>query len=120
MKHAIVSIDGADYMAVFSNAVLVGLEEKGIDYTRLNESSTPMSDICAMMQLMIACGSRYAARKGLGEYPAISLEELRDLTDAGDLARFQAVIADLIIGDRQVDAAPPKKPAGGEETAPTN
>lgn len=120
MKTAIISIDNTDYMIVFNNAVLTRMEDLGISLSELRDSKKPVTQINQMMVLMIEQGAKYAARKGLGAYPTITVEDFNELTDYSDYASYQGLIADLITGDRQVDAVPAKKAGAEAEAAPTN
>ena len=120
MKTAKINIDGVEYMAVFNNAVLARMEDMGIDYRGIDKEKKPVTTIGTMMCLMIESGAKYAARKGLGEYPTISIEDFNELTDFGDYEHYQVLIADLIAGDRKVDAAPGKKAEAAAEAARTD
>lgn len=119
MKTAEITIDGIKYLAVFNNAVLTQLEDNGLSLRDLKEKK-PVSNIALMMSLMIQQGAKYAEYKGLGTYPTINAEQFAFLTDYGDFADYQQLIADLIAGDRRVDAEPEKKDEAAAEAALIN
>ena len=108
MKTSKITIHNTEYLLVFSNRVLAGLEEKGIRLAEI-QKDRPITNVLTMLQMMIEAGSRYAKMEGLGDFPTITLDALMDCTGQDDYIAFQEAISECIQGVRQVDAVPGKK-----------
>lgn len=117
MRTAEISIGGKTCLIVMNNRVLSRMEESGLSLEHIGEGKK-VTNIMNLLAYMIEAGSRYAAREGLGEYPALTLEELLDLTDTEDYAAIQEAIAACVAGDRTVDSIPPKKAEAAPAQAP--
>lgn len=108
MKTATIEINGTEYLATFNNRVLTSMESEGISMEELQRDK-PITKILKLLSFMLDAGRRYAAINNLGVYPAITYDDLLDVTDTADYERFLDIITRCVAGDRQVDAVPGKK-----------
>ena len=116
MKTATVTINNRQYMLVYNLAVMIQMEEAGIVLEQMSSDPKKITHLTQMMVFAINQGAAYAAASHLGDYPTTTLAEFSAQCEPADFNKFDAVLADLIVGDRQVDAAPPKS-AGAAEAA---
>lgn len=107
MRTGKMEIHGKEYMITMNNRVLAGLEEKGISLEEIGKGKK-LTNTLTLIFLMINAGSRLARLEGLGDYPAITMDELMDYTTTEDYERFLSAALPVIQGDRKVDAVPGK------------
>lgn len=110
MRTKEIKIESTTYLLVMNNAVLKGMEDRGISLQDIG-GGKPVSNLLAMLALMIKGGSDYAALTGQQDYPVISEDTLAILTGPEDYAGFLAAITEVATGERKVDAVPPKNAA---------
>ena len=110
MRTKEIRIGKVTYLMVMNNAVLEGMEERGISLQDIG-GDKPVSNLLSLLFLMIKGGSDYAALTGQGDYPVIEEKALAILTGPEDYADFLAAITEVATGDRRVDATPPKNAA---------
>ena len=102
--------DGQIYLAVFSNSVIVAMEDAGIDLSEL-AASKPVGKIISVVTAMINAGSEYAGYMGMArpdgtDYPKISSAKLSAITGQDDFDIFVELITTLATPQRHVDATP--------------
>ena len=92
-----------------SNRVLVDLEERGKTLeTFLSEDTKTITNICWLLRRMSEAGRAYAALTGLGDYPAITEDEILDASSSEDYEEYMRAIIEAATGERKIDAEPPK------------
>lgn len=114
MRTREIQIAGSNYLIVMNNYVLEGMERKGINLQDIG-SDKPVSNLLALLHLMISGGSDFAALTHAGDYPKITAEDLAILTGPDDYERILAAITEVATGERRVDATPPKKAVPADE-----
>lgn len=116
MRTSIIKINGADHMLCMSNRVLVDLEAKGQSLQAfLSDGNKTITNVCWLLRKMSEAGRAYAALAGLGEYPAITEEEILDSSGSDDYDEYMRAIVEAASGERKVDAEPPKNAASGPD-----
>ena len=109
MRTSYIKIGGKEYMLCMSNRVLTDLEAKGKSLeTFLTESDKTITIICWLLRRMSEAGCAYAKLAGLGDYPAITEDEILDASGSDDYDEYMRAIVEAASGERKVDAEPPK------------
>ena len=110
MRISHITINGKDHILCMSNRVLVDLEAKGQNLqTFLSDENKTVTHICWLLRRMSEAGRAYAKLANLGEYPAISEDDILDTSGSDDYEEYMRAIAEAASGERKVDAEPPKK-----------
>lgn len=109
MRTAFITINGKERMLCMSNRVLVDLEAKGKSLeTFLSDETSTVTNICWLLRKMSEAGRAYAKLAQLGDYPAITEDEILDTSGADDYEEYMRAILAAATGERKVDAEPPK------------
>lgn len=109
MRTSFLTIGGKEHMLCMSNRVLVDLESKGKSLeTFLTEGDKTITNICWLVRRMSEAGRAYAKVAGLGDYPAITEDEILDVSGSDDYDAYMEAVIKAAGGDRKVDAEPPK------------
>ena len=109
MRTSKLKIGDKEYLLCMSNRVLVDLEEKGKSLeTFLTDDQKTVSNICWLVRRMSEAGRAYAALAGLGDYPAISEEQILDASGSDDYEEYMRAVIEAASGERKIDAEPPK------------
>lgn len=109
MRTSMIKIAGNEHLLCMSNRVLVDLESKGKSLeTFLTDSNQTITNICWLLRRMSEAGRAYAKLAGLGEYPAITEDEILDSSGSDDYEEYMRAILEAASGERKVDAEPPK------------
>lgn len=99
---------GKTYLLTFSARTNASLEAEGIRLDRLNSSDTPVSSMVRVLYYMIDAGSRYAKLAGIDNPGTVDYDTLLDGLDTPDLQQLPGLIAEVMEGERNVEATPPK------------
>ena len=116
MKTAKIEIGGKEYFLTINNRVLKTFEDRGIKLDESIAGEAPVTRIVEIFCILSDAGARYAKKMGLGNYEAISEDDLLDLTGLDDFGNLVDVFTELAVGERTVDA---ELPAGKEEAVQT-
>lgn len=109
MRTSKLTINGKEYLLCMSNRVLVDLEAKGKSLENfLTDDGKTITNICWLVRRMSEAGRAYAALAGLGEYQAITEDEILDSSGSDDYDAYMKAIIEAASGERKVDAEPPK------------
>ena len=109
MRTSYIKIAGKEYMLCMSNRVLVDLESNGKSLENfLTDDQKTITNICWLLQRMSEAGRVYAKMAGLGDYPAISEEQILDASGSDDYDEYMRAIIEAASGERKVEAEPPK------------
>ncbi len=109
MRTSYIHINHKLYMLCMSNRVLVDLEERGKNLeTFLTEDTKTITNICWLLRRMSEAGRAYAKLSGIGDYPAITEDEILDGSSSEDYEEYMRAILEAATGERKVDAEPPK------------
>ena len=109
MRTSNITIAGKDYMLCMSNRVLVDLESKGQSLEGfLTDGQKTVTNVCWLLRRMSEAGRAYAKLSGLGDYPAITEDEILDASGSDDYDEYMRAILEAASGQRKVDAEPPK------------
>ena len=109
MRTSYIKIAGNEHMLCMSNRVLVDLESKGKSLeTFLTADNQTITNICWLLRRMSEAGRAYAKLSGLGDYPAITEDEILDASGSDDYEEYMRAILEAASGERKVDAEPPK------------
>ena len=120
MRTSYIKIGGKEYMLCMSNRVLTDLESKGKSIeTFLSEGDKTITNICWLVRRMSEAGCAYAKLAGLGDYPAITEDEILDVSGSDDYDEYMRAIIEAASGERKIDAEPPKNVKGTREEAPS-
>lgn len=120
MRTSFIKIGGKEYMLCMSNRVLTDLESKGKSIeTFLSEGDKTITNICWLVRRMSEAGCAYAKLAGLGDYPAITEDEILDVSGSDDYDEYMRAIVEAASGERKIDAEPPKNVKGTREEAPS-
>lgn len=104
-----IEIDGKTYPIVNSNRVLMDLEADGLKIQDImNTETTSMTAMMKLLRAMMEAGARWARRNGKDALEVPALEDLADSIDMGDMERISQMLGDVIEGERNVEAIPPK------------
>ena len=118
MRTSIIRINNTDHILCMSNRVLVDLESRGQNLQSfLSDTNKTITNICWMLRRMSEAGRAYAAMAGLGDYPAITEDEILDTSGSDDYDEYMRAIIEAASGERKVDAAPPKNAEATREEA---
>ena len=118
MRTSFIKIGGKEYMLCMSNRVLTDLESKGKSIeTFLSEGDKTITNICWLVRRMSEAGCAYAKLAGLGDYPAITEDEILDVSGSDDYDEYMRAIVEAASGERKIDAEPPKNVKGTREEA---
>ena len=116
MRISYLKIGGREYMLCMSNRVLTDLEDKGKSLeTFLTEDQKTITNICWLVRRMSEAGRAYAKLAGLGDYPAITEDEILDASGSDDYEEYMRAVVEAASGERKIDAEPPKN-AGAAHT----
>ena len=114
MRTSEININGKTHLLCMSNRVLVDLESRGMNLQAfLSDSNKTVTNICWLLRRMSEAGSAYARLAGLGEYPAISEDEILDTSGTDDFDAYMKAITEAATGERKVEAEPPKNGESG-------
>lgn len=119
MRTKEVEILNKKYLMVFSNAVLVYMEQNGIKLEQMSSNEMPITSMLDIIQRMIKSGANYSRKIGGPEYPVIELDDLSESTDVEELNTLMNAAAYCITGYQNVNAVPKKKEPD-PEAAQTN
>lgn len=109
MRTSKLRLNGQEYLLCMSNRVLVDLEERGKNLeTFLTEDSKTITNICWLLRRMSEAGRAYAALAGLGDYQAISEDQILDGSSSEDYEAYMQAIFEAATGERKVEAELPK------------
>lgn len=109
MRTSQITIGGKQYMLCMSNRVLVDLESKGKSLeTFLTDDGKTITNICWLVRRMSEAGRAYAKLAGLGDYPAISEEQILDASGSDDYEEYMRAVIEAASGERKIEAEPPK------------
>ena len=109
MRTSYIKIGGREHMLCMSNRVLVDLEAKGKSLeTFLTEDAKTITNICWLLVKMSEAGRAYAKLAGMGDYPAITEDEILDASGSDDYEEYMRAVIEAAGGERKVDAEPPK------------
>lgn len=113
MRTSKIVIGGKEHLLCMSNRVLVELESKGKSLENfLTDDGKTITNICWLLRKMSEAGTAYAKIAGLGDYPAITEDEILDVSGSDDYEAYMVAITQAATGERKVDAEPPKNVEG--------
>lgn len=119
MRTGSVTINGHEYRICLSTRVLMGLEERGLSLDSVfADNAHQITNVFALLQLMIDAGSRWAVMNGEEDPGTITLDELMDSTAVDQYSEIVASITQTVAGGRNVEATPPKKKAVNRQAQP--
>lgn len=109
MRTSNITIAGNEHILCMSNRVLTDLESKGKTLESfLTDDGKTITNICWLLRRMSEAGRAYAKLSGLGDYPAITEDEILDASGSDDYDEYMRAILEAASGQRKVDAEPPK------------
>lgn len=109
MRTSFIKINGQNHILAMSNRVLVDLESRNQNLqTLLSDENKTVTNICWLLRQMSEAGRAYAKLANLGDYPAITEDEILDCSGSDDYEEYMRAIMEAATGERKVDAEPPK------------
>ncbi len=115
MRTKEVTILDKTYLMTFSTSVLVYMEQNNIKLEDMTKTEMPVTAMLNILHRMIIAGSKYSKKIGGADYPTITLEDLGESTDMGDLNKLMTDASYCITGNRNIDAIPKKKEEAAED-----
>lgn len=114
-----ISIAGKDYLLAMSTRVMVKIEKTGGSWQKMMEDRDHiMTNLSSLLMWMSEAGRVYAAMTTGEKYEAITEEFLMDAVGPDDLINLKDALTEVLIGDRKVDAEPPKNAEAAQAEAP--
>lgn len=109
MRTSRIFIGNKMYMLCMSNRVLTDLEAKGQSLQEfLSDEKKTVTNICWLLRRMSEAGRAYAKLANIGDYEAITEDEILDASGSDDYEEYMRAILEAASGERKVDAEPPK------------
>lgn len=109
MRTSFIKIAGNEHLLCMSNRVLTDLESKGKNLESfLTDDGKTITNICWLLRRMSEAGRAYAKLSGMGDYPAITEDEILDASGSDDYEEYMRAILEAASGERKVDAEPLK------------
>ena len=99
---------GKTYLLVFSARVNTALEAEGISMSELEKGGMPVTNLMRLLYHMIDAGARYAKLSGIENPGTVSYDDLLDGMDLADMEKIPQMLAQVVSGERKVEAEPPK------------
>lgn len=113
MRTSQIKIGGKEYLLCMSNRVLVDLESKGKTLENfLTDDGKTITNICWLVRRMSEAGKAYAKLAGMGDYPAITEDEILDASGSDDYEEYMRAVIEAASGERKIEAEPPKNAKG--------
>lgn len=114
MRTAEMHVNGTTHLLTCSAAVVSFIRSR--ERREGDEFDYLVDILCQMAH----AGHMYARLTGLGDYPDLDRDTFLYTVDASEIAAYEQLAADLITGDRTVDAAPPKNGEAAPAAAQQN
>lgn len=109
MRTSILKIGDKEHLLCMSNRVLTELEGKGQSISSfLSDEDKTITNICWLVRRMSEAGRAYAKLANLGDYPAITEDEIMDVSGSDDYEAYMNAVLEASKGERKVAADPPK------------
>ena len=109
MRTSFITINSKKYILCMSNRVMTDIEAQGKSLQDfLSEENKTITNVCWLLRRMSEAGRAYAKMASLGDYDAITEDEILDASGSEDYEAYMAAIAEAASGQRNVDAEPPK------------
>ena len=99
---------GKTYLITFSARVNAALEAEGIRLDDLQKSAMPVTTVVKLLSFMIDAGDRYAKLSGIDNPGTVSYDTLLDGLELPDIQKVPQLLSQVIAGERNVEADPPK------------